>query len=457
MNVDPYGNEPISPAVWERTEMRTALARRDLKQVYELLQRIGISQRSIARRTTQSPSEVYEILRGRQVLAHDVLVRIADGLGVPRGYMGVAYDESTESVLDMVVANISTDSSEREEARRMLSHAANMTMEADVADVTSWWQPVERQTAPVPSKVGASDVVQLKSLTATMRVVDYQYGGGACRDAIAAQVRWAQQLLLADATEKTRHDLLVALADLHNLAGWTSFDTGMFTVARRHFSRALEQAKAVGDQSLSANILYRMGRLHLHRGLPHEALRFFQLGQIAAQDSGCGVTTSMMCANEAWAYAMLGERSQMKRSLNRATAEWEQADRDRAAAWVQEFSRSDLHLDAVTGVVLTTGPDVPGTDMEQAIGHLTHALGRRGPEMARSRTFDLTALATAHLRTGDIDEGLRVGHEVVASATTVRSVRTLDRFEPLQTALNDVQQNESTMALQRQLSTLRGA
>ncbi|WP_225997100.1 helix-turn-helix domain-containing protein [Myceligenerans pegani] len=99
--------------------MRTALARRDLKQVYELLQRAGISQRSIARRTMQSPSEVYEILRGRQVLAHDVLVRIADGLGVPRGYMGVAYDESTESVLDMAVANVSTDPSEREEARRM--------------------------------------------------------------------------------------------------------------------------------------------------------------------------------------------------------------------------------------------------------------------------------------------------------------------------------------------------
>ncbi|WP_225997101.1 tetratricopeptide repeat protein [Myceligenerans pegani] len=332
-----------------------------------------------------------------------------------------------------------------------------MTMEADVADVASWWQPVERQTAPVPTKVGAADVVQLKSLTATMRAVDYQYGGGACRDAIAAQVRWAQQLLLADTSEKNRHDLLVALADLHNLAGWTSFDTGMFTVARRHFSRALEQAKAVGDQSLSANILYRMGRLHLHRGLPHEALRFFQLGQIAAQDSGCGVTTSMICVNEAWAYAALGDRTQMGRSLNRARVEWEHADRDRAAAWVQEFGRSDLHLHAVTGVVLTTGPDVPAADMEQAIGHITHALDQRGPEMARSRTFDLTALATAHLRTGDIDEGLRAGQDVVASATTVRSVRTLDRFEPLQTALNDVPQNENTTALQRQLSTLRGA
>ena len=45
--------------------------------------------------TGQSQSEVSEILKGRQVMAYDVLTRIADGLGVPRGYMGLAYDEAT--------------------------------------------------------------------------------------------------------------------------------------------------------------------------------------------------------------------------------------------------------------------------------------------------------------------------------------------------------------------------
>src|SRR5690606_13003963 len=197
MNVDPYGNEPISPAVWERPEMRGALARRDLKKVYEVLQRSGVSQRSIARRTAQSPSEVYEILRGRQALAHDVLVRIADGLGVPRGYMGLAYDQSTEAMLDMALASISTEADEREEVRRALSHAANVTMGAEVSEVAAWWQPMDAHVAPAPEKIGAADVAHLTALTSAMRAVDYQHGGGACRDAIAAQVRWAQQLLLA--------------------------------------------------------------------------------------------------------------------------------------------------------------------------------------------------------------------------------------------------------------------
>jgi hypothetical protein len=44
----------------------------------------------------QVQSEVSEIIRGRrQVAGYDVLVRIADGLGVPRSWMGLTYDESS--------------------------------------------------------------------------------------------------------------------------------------------------------------------------------------------------------------------------------------------------------------------------------------------------------------------------------------------------------------------------
>jgi transcriptional regulator with XRE-family HTH domain len=58
---------------------------------YRLLQRHGVSQCLIAALTEQSHSEVSEIIRGqRKVNAYDLLVRIADGLGVQRGLMGLA-------------------------------------------------------------------------------------------------------------------------------------------------------------------------------------------------------------------------------------------------------------------------------------------------------------------------------------------------------------------------------
>jgi transcriptional regulator with XRE-family HTH domain len=54
--------------------------------VYRLLQRFGVAQRRIAALTDQSQSEVSEIIAGRRVVvSFDVLARIAEGLGVPRG------------------------------------------------------------------------------------------------------------------------------------------------------------------------------------------------------------------------------------------------------------------------------------------------------------------------------------------------------------------------------------
>jgi hypothetical protein len=87
----------VDPAVWQREDMRRALAVRDIAVVYRLLQRFGASQRQIAARTEQSQSEISEILCGRKVVSYDVLVRIADGLRVPRGWMGLAFDPPGEA------------------------------------------------------------------------------------------------------------------------------------------------------------------------------------------------------------------------------------------------------------------------------------------------------------------------------------------------------------------------
>jgi len=86
------------PEIWRKPEMVAALAARDIAAVYRLLRRVGVSQRRIAALTGQAQSEISEIVRGRQVVSYDVLVRIADGLGVPRGHLGLAHDEATSSL-----------------------------------------------------------------------------------------------------------------------------------------------------------------------------------------------------------------------------------------------------------------------------------------------------------------------------------------------------------------------
>jgi transcriptional regulator with XRE-family HTH domain len=90
----------IDPGLWLRPDMSAALASRDIAAVYRLLQRVGVSQRRIAAMTGQSQSEISEILAGRRVAAYDVLVRIADGLAVPRGRMGLACNPDGSTAVD---------------------------------------------------------------------------------------------------------------------------------------------------------------------------------------------------------------------------------------------------------------------------------------------------------------------------------------------------------------------
>ena len=409
----------------------------------------------LAALTGQSPSEVYEILNGRRVMAYDVLVRIGDGLGIPRGYLGLAYDESTELVLDLAVASCSAKPDEREEVRQLLSHAANVTMGAAVHEVAKWWQPVERAHTPVPARVGLADVAQIEHMTTVMRLLDAQYGGGTCRDAVTAQACWAQQLLAADYGVEVGERLHLALADLHNLAGWTSFDVGLFTSARRHFARAMEQAKHAGDASLVANVLYRMGRLHLHRGFYRDALKFFQLGQITAQDAGSELTVAMLCANEAWTYALLGDNGQALKSICRAQDEFARAEPQQAPAWVRFFGSADLH--AMVGMVYAFLPDRRDTDLGQAVEHFTTSLAARHDDTARSSVFELTALAMAHLALGNPGEGVACGHAALDLAGRVRSIRTIDRLEPLQAEAERHPEDSDVRDLSERVATLRAA
>lgn len=432
MNVVENSDHPISSHVWEGSEMRAALAARDISQMYRLLRRVGTSQRQIASLTGQSQSEVSEILKGRQVMAYDVLIRIADGLGAPRGYMGLAYDGSTAASVATRDGDALEEEDESVKRRKFVAHAAAVTFGAAVfgTDQGEWLPSLTR--TPAPDRIGMTDVKQVEAATRALRALDYQYGGGSCRDAVVAQLSWGQRMLSASGTDAVRAHMFRALADLHNLAGWTTFDVGMLDASRNHFAKALEFGRESGDRGLMSNILYRMGRVYLHHHAPNDALKLFQLGQIAAQDSGSELAVAVLCANEAWAYAMLGDEDQTLKLIGRARDEFGRADLAEAPDWVRFFDETDLH--AMVGTVHT---ELSSRDVKHsavAIPAITKALGGYTDAMARSKAFNLTALATNHLRQGDVDHGVRVGRDALSLAGTLKSQRVVDRLEPLERA-----------------------
>ena len=121
----------VLPQIWEQHEMRRALACRDIGVVYGLLLRHGVGREQIAEFSGLSCSDVAEIIEGRRVEDYDVLCRIAEGLGVPRGYMGLAYDETQVATVEGCGCD------ERVKRRRFLSHAALVTVGSAVLGSSS--------------------------------------------------------------------------------------------------------------------------------------------------------------------------------------------------------------------------------------------------------------------------------------------------------------------------------
>lgn len=99
--------------------------------------------------------------------------------------------------------------------------------------------PVDQQP---PRSIGASEVTGLEADTQALRATDYRHGGESCLTALDALLRAGDQTLTASASAKIRRRLHVALADLHDVAGWAYFDAGFTSKARTRFCQAVVPA-----------------------------------------------------------------------------------------------------------------------------------------------------------------------------------------------------------------------
>ncbi len=335
-------------------EVRAALARHDVTTAYRLLIESGVPQRAIAAATGQSQSEVSEIRAGRKVFSVWVLERIADGLVVERSVMGLGwgatgrYDEPGEEV-------------DEEVKRRNFINA--------IAGAVVWGHPVLRDlltepdmaaTTPLPSRLGAHDVTALRDLTAQMRLLARQYGGQA--DAIGTAASNYTRLLTVGGTDEVKRDLGSALADLHTLAGWTSYDAGLAEHSRQYFTRALQIAGQADDGYAMAYAARHAGITLSERGAPNDGLKLFQLGQAKLgelrRDESHRTEVGFLRVESAGAFARMGRSADAQIELARARDGWappdvfDAADMDRTAAWInielgnldtaEAFARSSL-------------------------------------------------------------------------------------------------------------------
>lgn len=150
-----------------------------------------------------------------------------------------------------------------------LEHAARISVGAPTFD----WLP-----GAVP--VGSLDPADVRARTSALRALDRRYGGIVCHASVLAHLEQVEPFIVVGAAP-----MWTAVAEVHELAGWTAFDSGMPGVALPHFSRALTLARQAENEALIASVLTRAGRMFLHHNAPDDALKAFQLGFVAAHNS----------------------------------------------------------------------------------------------------------------------------------------------------------------------------
>jgi transcriptional regulator with XRE-family HTH domain len=131
--------------------------------VYRLLNEAGVPQRDIAAMAGQRQSEVSEILSGRQVMGYDVFVKIAEGLDIPRGLMGLAYDEDLLPLLG--------EEEVYEEMKRRALLASGSIALFDRPVIGRLFDIPKRLDTPtlLPSRLVTADITALNALMSELR------------------------------------------------------------------------------------------------------------------------------------------------------------------------------------------------------------------------------------------------------------------------------------------------
>ncbi|WP_143174314.1 helix-turn-helix domain-containing protein [Streptoalloteichus hindustanus] len=435
--------------------MRAALARHDIGRVYRLLGAAGVSQRRIASMTGQNQSEISEVVSGRQVQAYAVLARIADGLGVPRGYMGLAYSDTAARRWSVSPVPHGTKDDDLMERRGFLGLVSKIVMGASLTSSELDLLAVAPGHTPAPDRVGAAEVDQVKSLTAALRAYDVAHGGGSCRDAILAHTQWAESLLHA-CPDALRPRLLSAVAETKTLAGWTAHDLGLAGEARRYLGQAVRDTQEAGDPAHTAIVLHHLGRVPLDNGDPVEALKFFQLGQIAAQDSRSGLAVAFLLANEAVAYAHQNDARQAVTALRRAEDEFAHTrHRDEHPGFARFFDHAALQT-AAARVHSQLGLS-DEQHRAEAIIRLRRAVVDIPADHARQRAFNLAWLATCLIAEGEYAAGVELGRQAVEAVRDVASTRLREQLKLLQEQAQRHQHDSDVRQLGHDVAVLRSA
>lgn len=285
-------------------------------------------------------------------------------------------------------------------------------------------EPARLAAALGGGRVGATLIEQVEESIPRLRQLDDQQGGGrASLIYVHAQFQAVAQLLqtAGHGGQATRR-LLVALAELGQLAGWMAADTERHGLAQRYYLTALRAAHNAGDKALGANVLSMMA---YHAARREEATDAISLGTAAVEMARRSPVTvqALVTSRLASGYALVGDADRFHAAHGRARelTEHPTGHQPRWAYYV-----SPQFVDASGGFHQVS---LAMACSHNSRRHLGNAVTLLTPEATaapdylyqRDALLSGTALVRAHLGLGELEHACEVGRTALERLPHVHS------------------------------------
>lgn len=285
------------------------------------------------------------------------------------------------------------------------------------------------ESSPIPRRVGAEHVAQVRALGVHAHEMMTQFGGGGLQQMLGTQVRWAVDLLDAHVDPAASRDLHSAVGHLARQAGIASHDMGVDPAAQRYYQVALCCAEQADDWHLRSKSLADLSRNSEYFGDGETALTLAQQAMVRP-DRLTSLEQVWVGTTEAGAHGRRGDVQACRVAVGRAEEHFAAADPANESPALVAFSSPSMLSDHTGGAQWRLAM------RGHAVADTAHRLSTAAATLAPGpgRLVCLAQLSTLQFIQGDPDEAVATANTCLDTVGTVRSRRVTDHLTGLRAA-----------------------
>jgi hypothetical protein len=285
----------------------------------------------------------------------------------------------------------------------------------------------DSEPTPIPARVGAPEIEQIRTATQVFESWSRTYGGGWAREAVMGQLRWSAGLLEAICPDRLRPELYFAVGDLADMAGCMAYDAGAQEEARRVHRFALGCAEQAKDWNLRAEVLSSMAAQAIQTGQPDDGLTLADQALVRA-DRLTATGRAMLHTDRARALAKMRRINETLTAIGTADEHFAHSTPANDPPCMASYNAA-FHAFHAGQALFDLA--ILGHNPAEANDRLTAAVAGNTDGYARPLTISLTKLASLTTVTGDPLRAAALGHAALDIAGTIRSRRATEELREL--------------------------